>query len=68
MQNAEYNNTEKELRAAVEKATMRLLKRLESEPIVILENNEGGEGTDQSLRDIRLWLFERRVDDGSSNG
>jgi len=52
---------EAKLKRSAQKALKQLLKDIENEPTLVVEiEDRGTSGDDQSLEDIREWLFRRR--------
>ena len=53
--------TEAEVRKAVRRALEQVLKEIENEPaLVILPGDNKDNLSDETISDIRKWLFERR--------
>lgn len=52
---------EKRLRRAVRKAFKQLLKDIESEPTLVIESGDSESNvSEETIADIRAWLFKRR--------
>jgi hypothetical protein len=51
---------EADVRRAVLKAFREILKDMESEPKLIIEFGNSGTSSEESIADIRAWLFKRR--------
>lgn len=55
------NLMETQLKKSVRKTFRQLLKDIENEPTLVIETGDGGASKpDQSLEEIRGWLFRRR--------
>ena len=54
--------TEAEVRKAVRRSLKKLMKEIDNEPtLVIGSDNKGGNLSDETITDIRKWLFDREV-------
>jgi len=52
---------EERLRRAVRKAFKQLLKDIESEPTLVIESGDSeSNASEETIADIRAWLFKRR--------
>ena len=52
---------EERLRRAVQKAFKQLLKDIESEPTLVIESGDSeSNASEETIADIRAWLFKRR--------
>jgi hypothetical protein len=52
---------EAQMRRAVQRAWKQLLKNAESEPTLVIESDESEANlSDETIADIRAWLFNRR--------
>ena len=61
MDNSQDKTMEAELRKAVLKAFKQLLKDIESEPTLVIESNDSEASvSEETIADIRSWLFKRR--------
>ena len=59
---------EARLKRAVQKAVKQLLKDIENEPTLILESDDNEAGLpEESMTDIRAWLFRRGYDHGDTD-
>ena len=53
--------TEAEVRNAVRRALKQVLEDIENEPTLVIDTGDKSEDLpDETLTDIRKWLFERR--------
>ena len=67
MEDHEPDMTETQLRQDVAKAWRTLMKDLEAEPKeIIIEGDEQGDLSDETVADVTAWLFRRRDDNGST--
>ena len=55
---------ERQLAKTVRKATEQLMRDLETEPDLVIETVDNAEQNEQSLKEIRSWLFSRRQENG----
>ncbi len=55
---------EQELAKAIPKLFKQLMHDLEKAPSLILESGDLTDGTDQTMREVSLWLFRRRQKNG----
>jgi hypothetical protein len=51
---------EADVRRAVLKAFRQLMKDMKSEPKLIIESDASGTLSEETIADIRSWLFKRR--------
>jgi len=52
---------EAQLGRAVRRAFEQLLKDIESEPTLVIESDDSGDSVlEETIADIRTWLFKRR--------
>jgi hypothetical protein len=65
METNEDDAMEEDLRKAVARASEKLLKALEGAPSLILESSDSDDDDEETMAEIRSWLFRRRQGDGS---
>lgn len=61
MDGTEDKAMEAQIRTAVQKALKQLLKDIESTPTLVIESDDSQAGLpEETMADIRAWLFRRR--------
>ena len=61
MDSDQHNVTEAQMRRALQRAWKKLVKNVESEPTLVIESDESEANvSDETIADIRAWLFNRR--------
>ena len=64
MGNKDEESMDMRVSRAVCKASEQLIHNIEKAPSLILESGDLTNGTDQTMREVSLWLFGRRQKNG----
>ena len=64
MDSNKQNSRERQLSEAVRKAIEQLMRDIENEPDLVLETESRVEQNEQTLNELRSWLFGRRQENG----